>query len=49
MMTEEELQDKVDALRRDHVAAGGFISQEDAEAIIRKAYGLEPSRSGESE
>ncbi len=41
-MTEEELRKKIEEVRAEHVAAGGFISYEDAEAIVREAYGLEP-------
>jgi len=40
-MTEEELQKRVEALKLDHIAAGSFISHDEAEEIIRKAYGLE--------
>jgi len=41
-MTEEEIQRKIEDLKVDHVAAGGFISHEDAEKIIRKVYDSEP-------
>ena len=38
MMTEEELKKKIEELKADHIAAGGFISDEQAEEVIKKAY-----------
>ncbi len=43
-MTEEELRKKIEEVRLDHIAAGGFISYEDSEAIVREACGLEPHK-----
>lgn len=40
-MTEEELQKRIEALKLDHIAAGSFISHDEAEEIIRKVYGPE--------
>jgi hypothetical protein len=37
MMTEEELKKKIEELKADHIAAGGFISDEEAEEVIKKA------------
>lgn len=36
IMTEEELKKKIEELKADHIAAGGFISDEEAEEVIRK-------------
>jgi hypothetical protein len=38
MMTDEELKKKIEELKADHVAAGGFISDEEAEEVIREIY-----------
>ncbi|NLJ61209.1 MAG: hypothetical protein GX338_09725 [Firmicutes bacterium] len=46
-MTEEELRKKIEEVRLDHAAAGGFISYADAEAIVREAYGLESREKSE--
>ena len=40
MMTDEELKKKIEELKADHIAAGGFISDEEAEEIIREIYVL---------
>lgn len=40
-MKEEELQKKVKKLKLDHIAAGGFISDDEAKKVIKEVYGLE--------
>jgi hypothetical protein len=37
IMTEEQLKKKIEELKADHIAAGGFISDEEAEEIVKKA------------
>lgn len=44
MMTDKELKKKIEELKADHIAAGGFISDEEAEEVIRKAYGSESQK-----
>ena len=44
MMTDEELKKKIEELKADHIAAGGFISDEEAEEVVKKAYGLESQK-----
>lgn len=41
-MTREEWESKVRELELDHIAAGGFISHEEAERIIEEVYGPKP-------
>jgi len=36
MMTDEEFKKKIEELKADHIAAGGFISDEEAEEVIKK-------------
>lgn len=40
-MTHEERERKIRELELDHIAAGGFVSYEDAEKIIEQVYGPE--------
>lgn len=40
-MKEEELRKKVKKLKLDHIAAGGFISDEEAKKVIKEVYDLE--------
>ncbi len=42
-MTIQEWESKVRRLESDHIAAGGFISREDAEKVIEEAYGPKPA------
>jgi len=42
-MTLQEWERKVRELETDHIAAGGFISREDAEKVIEEAYGPKPA------
>lgn len=44
MMTDEELKKKVDELKADHIAAGGFISDEEAEDVIKEACCSKPKK-----
>lgn len=41
-MKPEDWERKVRELELDHIAAGGFISHEEAERIIEEAYGPKP-------
>lgn len=41
-MTLQEWERKVRELELDHIAAGGFISREDAERVVEEAYGPKP-------
>ncbi|MEW6105644.1 MAG: hypothetical protein AB1563_04670 [Bacillota bacterium] len=41
-MRKEDWERKARELQLDHVAAGGFISQDKAERIIEEVYGPEP-------
>ena len=43
-MTLQEWERKVRELETDHIAAGGFISREEAEKVIEEAYGPSPLR-----
>lgn len=38
IMTDEELRKRIEELKADHIAAGGYISDEEAEEVIRKVY-----------
>jgi len=38
-MTLQEWESKVRELELDHIAAGGFISRDDAEKVVEEAYG----------
>lgn len=42
-MTLQEWERKVRELELDHIAAGGFISREDAEKVVEEAYGPKPA------
>jgi hypothetical protein len=42
-MTLQEWESKVRKLELDHVAAGGFISREDAEKVVEQAFGPKPA------
>lgn len=42
-MTIQEWESKVRQLESDHIAAGGFISREDAEKVVHEAYGPKPA------
>lgn len=42
-MTLQEWERKVRELELDHIAAGGFISREDAERVVEEAYGPKPA------
>lgn len=41
-MRKEDWERKARELQLDHVAAGGFISQEQAERIVEEIYGPKP-------
>ncbi len=41
-MTLQEWERKVRELEMDHIAAGGFISREDAEKVVEEAHGPKP-------
>lgn len=47
-MTRSEWESKARGLQLDHVAAGGFISLEEAERIIQQVYGPKPCDDEES-
>lgn len=42
-MTLQEWESKVRELELDHIAAGGFISREDAEKVVEEACGPKPA------